>query len=67
MQAQYTLRKALKGNNQITEAAIAHALSVKPTYVSPRFVSTLHFSHLTWGEPRSNPAPKEGRTNLEWT
>jgi len=31
MQAQFTLRKALRGNNQITEAAIAHAVSVKLT------------------------------------
>ena len=48
-QAQFTLRKALKSNDQITEAAI-----------SPRFVFTLHFSHLAWGKPRSNPSPKQG-------
>jgi len=28
-QAQFTLRKALKSNDQITEATIAHVLSVK--------------------------------------
>ena len=27
-QAQFTLRKALKSNDQITEAAIAHALNL---------------------------------------
>jgi len=30
-QAQFTLRQALNSNDQITEAAIAHALSVKLT------------------------------------